>query len=156
MLFSHRDMFIGVVGGGLAKAITGVVVCCFPAKACVMGTVGGGETMTITGVVVLCSPTRAFVVGTVGGGLFRAITGVAVCWSRTKTCVYWYGWWWVYQGQYWNSGVLFSHQDMFIGTVGGVLPKAMAGIVVCCDNTKTWFNWDCWGGLFSHQELRLI
>ena len=51
-MFSHRDMFIGVVGGGLAKAITGVVVCCFPTKAFVIGTADGGETMTITGVVV--------------------------------------------------------------------------------------------------------
>ena len=155
MLFSHRDMFMGVVGGGLAKAITGVVVCCIPTRACFIGAAGGGEIMTITGVVVLCSPTRTCVVGTVCGGLIRATTEVAVCWYHTKTCVYWYGWWCVYRGQYWNSGVVFSHQDMFIGTVGGVLPKAMTGIVVCCDNTNTLFNWDCWGELFSHQEMCL-
>ena len=53
MLFSHRDLFIGVVGGGLAKAITGVVVCSSPpTRACFIGTVGGGETMAIIGVVV--------------------------------------------------------------------------------------------------------
>ena len=96
-----KAWFVGVVGGGLFRAITGIAACCSRTKTCVYWDnwwwVDQGCPWTSG---VLFSHTDMFI-GAAGGVLSKTTTGIVVCCANTKAWVSWDGW-----------REQFSHQEM--------------------------------------------